>query len=185
MHAGFSPTEPPAQLNSFVRCATAATATTGRVPASIVSPSKHPLILAEPPAAYLHRPRLVVDASVMAAAVFSEANQQQAIALMNGRTICAPHLLDYEIANAALNKVRRRLASSETASEALEKFAALDFERFAINSIAVFQLAMNYKLSAYDASYLWLASELRTPLTTFDEKLGAAATKHLGTLGGS
>lgn len=163
----------------------AVTASTGHVPASIVIQNKHPLILAEPPAAYLYRPRLVVDASVMAAAVFSEVNQQQAVALMHGRAICTPHLLDYEIANAALNKVRRRLATVDIAAEALRKFAALDLERFAIDSIAVFQLATSYKLSAYDASYLWLAAELKTPLTTFDEKLGAAATRHLGSLGDS
>lgn len=141
------------------------------------------LILAEPPATYLQRPRLVIDASVMAAAIFKETGAEQADAWMHGRALCAPHLLDYEISNAALNKLRRRLASREDAAGALVDYARVELQRFAIDSRAAFELAANYKLSAYDASYLWLAFELKAPLATFDEALGAAATKHLGSLG--
>ena len=44
------------------------------------------------------------------------------------------------------------------------------------------QLAMRYRLSAYDVAYLWLAAELKAPLATFDEKLAKAARTHLATL---
>ena len=46
----------------------------------------------------------------------------------------------------------------------------------------VFGLAQRYRLSAYDASYLWLAAELRAPLLTFDGKLAAAAADCLAKL---
>lgn len=142
-----------------------------------------PLILAEPPAVYLQRPRLVVDASVVAAAVFLESDHGHAFALMHGRALCTPHLLDYEMGSAAQNKVRRRLASVDTAVKALQNYAALNLERFAVESIAIFELAAKYNLTTYDASYLWLAAQLRAPLATFDQTLGAAATRHLGSLG--
>lgn len=143
------------------------------------------LILAEPPATYLQRPRLVIDASVIAAAIFKESGAEQADAWMHGHALCAPHLLDYEIGNAALNKLRRRLASREDAAGALTDYAEVELQRFAIDAHAAFELATDYKLTVYDASYLWLAAELKAPLATFDQTLGAAATRHLGSLGES
>ena len=35
----------------------------------------------------------------------------------------------------------------------------------------------------FDAAYLWLAVYLRTPLATFDARLGKAAQRYLGSLG--
>ena len=137
------------------------------------------LLIAEPPGAYARRPRLVVDASMLAAALFAEAHSEQALAWMQGRALCAPSLVDYELANAALNKLRRRSLASQAAAAAMQALAALDLQRFAIDPAGVVELASRYDLSAYDAAYLWLADSLSAPLATFDEKLGAAARKHL------
>jgi predicted nucleic acid-binding protein len=141
------------------------------------------LIVAEPPAAYGRRPRLVVDASVLAAAVFAEAALDEAVAWMRGRALCAPHLLDYELANVALNKVRRRSITGAAAVSAVEALVSLDLERHAIAPGDMLELAVQYGITAYDAAYLWLAGNLQAPLATFDAALGAAAHKHLG--GGS
>lgn len=138
------------------------------------------LIVAEPPAAYARRPRLVVDASVLATAVFAEASLDHAVAWMRGRALCAPHLVDYELANVALNKIRRRSITDAAATSALDALASLDMERHAIVPGDVLALAVQYGLTAYDAAYLWLAGNLQAPLATFDVELGAAAQKHLG-----
>jgi len=66
-----------------------------------------PLVVAEPAAAYAERPRLVIDASVVAAALFDEIGAEAALSWMRGRRLCAPHLLDCEVANVALTKMRR------------------------------------------------------------------------------
>ena len=50
------------------------------------------------------------------------------------------------------------------------------------SDLAVLAMARRYGLSAYDAAYLWLASQLKAPLATFDRKLGEAARQHLGAL---
>jgi predicted nucleic acid-binding protein len=44
---------------------------------------------------------------------------------------------------------------------------------------AQYALAMRYRLSAYDAAYLWLAGSLQAPLATFDAKLAGAARDYL------
>jgi predicted nucleic acid-binding protein len=141
------------------------------------------LIVAEPPTAYAQRPSLVVDASVLAAAVFAETEQEQALAWMRGRALYAPQVVDLEMTNAALNKLRRKIATPEAAAAALAKFAALDIERRPIATDGVFSLAVQWKLSAYDAAYLWLAAELKASLATFDTRLGEAAKAHLESLG--
>lgn len=137
------------------------------------------LIVAEPPAAYARRPRLVVDASVIAAALFAEPGFEHATAWMQGRALCAPHLVDFELANAALQKARRRAISENAAAAALEALAALDLERLSVDMAEVLRLAARYDLTADDASYLWLAAAQGTPLATFDAALGAAAKSHL------
>jgi predicted nucleic acid-binding protein len=141
------------------------------------------LIVAEPPAAYQSRPLLVVDASVLTATVFAESNSEQALQWMRGRSLQTPQLVDYELANVALNKVRRKQASAETAASALAAFSALDIERRPTALDGVFKLAAQWGLTAYDAAYLWLAAELKVPLATFDSRLGAAAKAHLSNIG--
>lgn len=142
------------------------------------------LIVAEPPAAYAQRPLLVVDASVLTAAVFAEAEREQALAWMRGRALCAPQVVDLEMANAALNKLRRKSVTEDAAAAALAAFTALDLERCPVATDGVFGLAVRWKLSAYDAAYLWLAVERSAPLATFDTRLGGAAKACLDRPGG-
>ena len=135
--------------------------------------------MAEPPAAYARRPRIVADATVLAAAVFDESEQPQAVALLHGRALAAPHLVDYEMTNVALKKLSRGHLALEAAASALDAYSALAVERHGIDPVAVLNLAQRYKLTAYDAAYLWLAERLESPLATFDAALARAARNHL------
>lgn len=139
------------------------------------------LIVAEPPVAYRVRPPLVIDASVIGALLFDEPERDQAQAWMQGKQLFAPQLLDYELANIAVKKLRTGLdvASAETA---LRSYETADIHLLATDSSALVGLAERYQLSAYDAAYLWLAVELKAPLATFDRQLGEAARTHLATL---
>ena len=146
---------------------------------STALPACPTLYVAEPPALYLVRPPLVVDCSALAGIVFQEAWQQKAQHSMAGRTLHAPSLLPYEITSVVVKKLRRGEAH---AADGLAQALDLDIELHEINAQEVFQLAKRYQLSAYDASYLWLAAELKCPLATFDEKLATAAQAHLSQL---
>lgn len=139
-----------------------------------------PPYVAEPPAHYLVQPPLVVDCSVVAGRVFQEDSKAQAQDAMDGRTLHAPHLLNLEIASVALKKHKQ--GHAEMAQDGMAAFAQLRITLHAVPPAQVLDLAIRYQLSAYDAAYLWLAAELKARLTTFDQRLAAAAREHLGGL---
>ncbi|RYF39796.1 MAG: PIN domain-containing protein [Comamonadaceae bacterium] len=146
-----------------------------------MSGSAQALYLAEPPPGYLLRPSLVIDCSVLSAALFQEETRDEAVRMMSGRTLHAPYLLDHEIISVGLKK--SRLGWPEAAvTLALGDYAQQDIELHHPPIEAQYGLALRYKLSAYDAAYLWLAAELRVPLATFDARLAAAARIHLAGL---
>jgi predicted nucleic acid-binding protein len=137
------------------------------------------LHVAEPPAAYARRPRIVADATVLAAVIFGEDEQHQAVALLRGRVLTAPHLVDYEMISVASKKLRRERLSQNAVVASLDAYTALSIERHVVDPAAVLALAERYRLTAYDAAYLWLADRLEAPLATFDVSLARAAHEHL------
>lgn len=138
------------------------------------------LYVAEPPAAYRLLPPLVVDCNILGALLFQEVQRADAERRIFERELNAPTVLDYEIASVALKKLRQ--GGDAIASDALARYASLPITLHGVEITPVLALAERYKLSAYDASYLWLAAVLKAPLATFDRKLGEAAQKHLSAL---
>jgi predicted nucleic acid-binding protein len=139
------------------------------------------LLVAEPPAVWLVRPPVVVDCSALAAWLFQEPEMDQAAAMLSGKTLHAPNLMPYEIANVARKKVKSG-ANAEHIMVLLDDFAAHRIDWHAPPPQSVLVLANRWSLSAYDAAYLWLAAELKAPLATFDQRLAEAARQHLGAL---
>ena len=139
------------------------------------------LFVAEPPALYLARPALVVDCSVLSAVLFEEAMRDEALQRLAGRTLHAPTLIEHEIASVAMKKLAQGWPV-KSVQAALADFATHALELQRSDVVVQVELAQRYKLSAYDAAYLWLAAELKAPLATFDAKLGKAAQRHLGAL---
>lgn len=138
------------------------------------------IFVAEPPPRYLVRPPLVLDCSTLAGLVFEEDWKREALQRIEGQSLNAPFLLEVEITSVALKKHRH--GGGEIAASGLALYASMAIELFDVSAVQVFDLAKRYQLSAYDASYLWLAAELKCPLATFDEKLAAAAQAHLSQL---
>lgn len=136
------------------------------------------LYVAEPPAGYLGRPPIVVDCSVLSAALFQEDSRDAAWQFMTGKSLHAPLLLDSEIVSVAARKKRAGFPE-EAIVRALKEYGQqrIDFRRPDVQ--AQYELAMRYGISTYDAAYLWLAGLLQAPLATFDAKLGKVARAHL------
>ena len=143
--------------------------------------SKPEAYVAEPPAQYLARPRIVIDCSVLGAFLFNESTAEVARQLIFGRDLHAPWLLDHEIANVA-SKKQRGGTPDEAVEAAITRYLDFDVSLHRTAPDVVLPLAATYALSGYDAAYLALAAELRVPLITFDSRLGKAAMRHLPSL---
>lgn len=140
-----------------------------------------PLFVAEHPAPYRVLTPLTVDCSVVAASLFLEPGLvETAGEIMGGCELHAPELLGYEFTNVAVKKFQQPHAAVGT--EVLTSFEMLAIALHGVDFAAVLELAQRYSLSAYDASYLWLAAELKTSLATFDRRLAEAARRHLASL---
>lgn len=138
------------------------------------------LFVAEPPPSYLHAPPVVVDCSALAGILFQEPWADVAAQQLVGKRLHAPHLLAVELASVALKKHKHGFG--DVAADGLAQLAELDLALHPLPAEAVWSLAVQYKLTAYDAAYLWLAAEMACPLVTFDEQLAQAAGIHLGGL---
>lgn len=143
--------------------------------------TSHALYVAEPPLAYRVYPPVVVDCSVLMSLIFYEPQRSQAIGLIERRSLHAPYSLDFEVASVALKKSARGATQTDV-DQALLDYVNYKVKLHRTQLTGQLELAKTYRLSAYDAAYLWLAAELKVPLVTFDLRLADAARDHLSKL---
>lgn len=117
---------------------------------------------------------LAVDASAVAAIIFGEPEGQAMANYLQGETLAAPALIDFELANIALKKLRRRPEDADHILAALTQAGSLRIERLSVPPGAALALARDTGLSAYDAAYLWVALSRDAELVTLDHTLARA-----------
>jgi predicted nucleic acid-binding protein len=118
---------------------------------------------------------VIVDASALGAMAFGEPEGTELQAYLRGETLIAPTILDYELVNVALKKVRRGKASPAEAALLLAAALHLPIARLTVPGSEVFALAGQTGLTAYGASSLWLARSLDAELITLDRRLADVA----------
>ena len=116
----------------------------------------------------------VVDASALAALLFGEPEAEAVAERLAGARLAAPALLTFELASVCLVKARRRPDQRAALVLAFGVRRRLRVEETAVDHDAVLELAASAGLTAYDASYLWLARRLGVELITLDRKLAEA-----------
>ncbi|MCC7044772.1 MAG: type II toxin-antitoxin system VapC family toxin [Acidobacteria bacterium] len=123
--------------------------------------------------------RVVVDASALAALVFQEPEAASIRDRLDGATVFAPSLLQYELANVAWKKARRHPADAVrilgALSVALDGDWGLTWREVAAADVVM--LAAATGLTSYDASYLWLAGMLGADLVTLDARIAEASAR--------
>lgn len=118
----------------------------------------------------------VVDTSALAALVFGEPEAEAIAARLQGARLVAPALIGYELANVCLIKCRRQPDQRDSLMAAYRLGTRLPIDLMAVDHADVLTLADTTGLTAYDASYLWLARSLGADLVTLDRRLALAAT---------
>jgi predicted nucleic acid-binding protein len=114
---------------------------------------------------------LVVDASAISAIAFAEPSGDTIAAHIAHESLVAPTLIDYELANIAWKKIRRHPDQHVEIAAALSALPRLQITRIAVPIAEVLALAVETGLTAYDASYLWLAMSRDIELVTLDHEL--------------
>lgn len=127
---------------------------------------------------------MIIDASVLLAALFPDESQAQAQAVIRDHVsrqiaLTAPTLLHYEISNAVWQGVRRQRIEMEQARTILRTFDSLDIELEPVSWEEMLPWAQRFERSAYDAAYLGLAARRDEPLITGDARLYHAVQAHL------
>ncbi len=116
---------------------------------------------------------VVIDASALVAIALAEHAGAGVVDRIADREIVAPRLLEYELANASLQKLKRHPDREAQIRAGLQRVLSDEFAIFwsDIEHEGVVDLALESGLSAYDASYLWLALHLDAELITLDGRL--------------
>jgi predicted nucleic acid-binding protein len=120
-------------------------------------------------------PVKVVDASAIAALLFDEPEAEIVADRLSGDRLAAPGLLLFELANVCLTKARRRPELRAALTKAFRLRHRLAVEIVEVDHDGALAFADAIGLTAYDASYLWLARELGAQLITLDRRLSDAA----------
>ena len=108
--------------------------------------------------------------------MFEEERAEEArTLLLQFEELAAPSLLYYELTNIARTKALRNPGLRELIAQQLQAALEIEVALIEIDPLAVFELTLETRLSAYDASYLAAARQLDARLLTFDDTLAAAA----------
>ncbi len=119
----------------------------------------------------------VVDASALAAIAFAEPGADAVIDQIDGHRLHAPTLIVFELMNVAWKRSKKQPAATALFLQALEVLEGLGLRFRGIDQGEVVRLGLATGLTAYDATYLWLARALAMPLVTLDKKLGTHARR--------
>jgi predicted nucleic acid-binding protein len=114
---------------------------------------------------------IVVDASAIGAIAWGEPEGEEIAPYLYEETLLAPVLLDFELVSIALQKARKGPGTPGLATAGLIVALRIPIARVSVPAADVFALARRTGLTAYDASYLWLARSRDLELVTLDTQL--------------
>ncbi|MGL4178743.1 MAG: type II toxin-antitoxin system VapC family toxin [Dermatophilaceae bacterium] len=121
------------------------------------------------------RPRLVVDSSVVIAALITTGEVADRLtARMADRELHAPDHLPVEVLHVLNRRRIHGLLPAPAARHALGDLWSIPLTRWPLEPLAARAWELGHTVSAYDAAYVALAEHLECPLLTGDARLARA-----------
>lgn len=117
----------------------------------------------------------VVDASALGAILFGEPEADEVAERLGDVVVIAPALLRFELANICWKKIRRHPEKRDALVAGHGLLEQMEIHEVEVRFGEVLELAEAEGVTAYDASYLWLAGVLGLELVTLDRALARAA----------
>lgn len=134
----------------------------------------------------IKRDIVVVDASVVLSSLMDDELQNKDFEVNlkmaeKGLVILrAPFLLKLEVANALFWAVSKKRATWQVAQEQLKIFLKFPISYSSLDNLfRIFELAKEYNLTIYDATYLYEVEKYKSQLFSLDKKLMEAYLKHM------
>lgn len=120
---------------------------------------------------------LVLDASALVALLADGGPAGEAVAgVVAGHALAAPEVLPFETANVLRRLELAGQLAPETASLAHGDLLDLVVQLWPYAALAADSWRLRGSLTLYDAPYVALASQLRVPLVTLDQRLARTAS---------
>jgi predicted nucleic acid-binding protein len=116
----------------------------------------------------------IVDASVAAKWVLEERHSPRASSLLGSEhDLAAPDLLALEVANVLIQRIKRNEITEDAATQMLVRVIGAIRRLWRSDALApgAFELARQFDITPYDASYVALALRLECRLVTADRRL--------------
>jgi len=122
---------------------------------------------------------IVVDASCLVELLLQRSVSEEIASRLNSHAgqLCAPSLLDIEVAHVLRRYALLKELSAKRGDEAIEDLADFPIQRYPHTLLLKRIWDLRKNLTAYDAAYIALAEALDATLVTCDKKL-ANSTGH-------
>lgn len=117
---------------------------------------------------------IVVDSSAMVELLVGTPVKAHLLARLSDEELCAPALIDYEIASALRGLCLGHKLSEDRLVEAVDDLGQLILDRRDMSGLLHQILCLRTNFTVYDASYVALAEALCVPLVTTDAKMREA-----------
>lgn len=92
-------------------------------------------------------------------------------------TLFAPYIFPFEVFNGIQTAIIRKRVTPILANKLQEQFMRITFELQEVDLMNTSLIAQKHLLTIYDASYVYLAENLKIPLLTLDKKLAKLSSR--------